>query len=329
MNPLVRRLILLTALVSGCNNIALENRPCPCATGWQCCEGANVCVAEGTQCPASLTVTPATAHLSPLQVVRFSAAGSDRVRWRVEEADGGRIDANGLYRPPLKAGTYHLVATDESGLQATAEAVVTPLSVELVAGQLGGEGDADGVGSDARFRKGFQIAADEHGDLIIGDGYLLRKLERKSGLVSTLATTRYRIGMLAVGGDAAYYYGGGSQAPLARVSLTTGVEETILPYVSVRAFAADGQGHLYLINHCRRPSARTCCFFSSLKTFTPAGGPCPPRPRQRLGAPATTGRFSGVPHWPVLGVHRGAIWPIRAATHGRPQPDRRRRGRLS
>src|SRR5690606_32825499 len=54
-----------------------------------------------------------------------------------------------------------------------------------------------------------------------------------------------------------------------------------------------------------RPSASTVCFFSSLKTFTPGGGPRPAASRQRPGAVATTGRFSGVHHWPVLGVHRG------------------------
>src|SRR5690606_10829947 len=55
-----------------------------------------------------------------------------------------------------------------------------------------------------------------------------------------------------------------------------------------------------------RPSASTVCFFSSRKTFTPGGGPRPAASRQRPGAVATTGRFSGVHHWPVLGVHRGS-----------------------
>ncbi len=33
-------------------SVALENRPCPCASGWTCCAEQNVCVAPGTVCPA-------------------------------------------------------------------------------------------------------------------------------------------------------------------------------------------------------------------------------------------------------------------------------------
>jgi hypothetical protein len=52
-----------------------------------------------------------------------------------------------------------------------------------------------------------------------------------------------------------------------------------------------------------RPSTSTCCFVSSLKTFTSAGDhvPVPPSTTWRL----TSGRFSGVHDWPVLGVPRG------------------------
>jgi len=48
-----------------------------------------------------------------------------------------------------------------------------------------------------------------------------------------------------------------------------------------------------------RPSARTCCRFSSLKTLLTRRRVSP---RRRQCPAGSIGRFCGVPHWPVLGV---------------------------
>src|SRR5208337_4131990 len=70
--------------------------------------------------------------------------------------------------------------------------------------------------------------------------------------------------------------------------------------------------------HPSRPSANTCCRFSSFKTLAiPA--------ENHTGSPTVNvpsvsppyGRFSGVHIWPVLGVHRGFC------THGSLRGDRR------
>ena len=46
-------LALASAALPACGaSVALENRPCPCASGWTCCAEQNVCVAPGTVCPA-------------------------------------------------------------------------------------------------------------------------------------------------------------------------------------------------------------------------------------------------------------------------------------
>ncbi len=47
--------LLLTLTLGGAcaGSVSIENRSCPCADGWTCCPGANVCVAPGTACPAS------------------------------------------------------------------------------------------------------------------------------------------------------------------------------------------------------------------------------------------------------------------------------------
>jgi hypothetical protein len=35
--------------------VSLEKRPCPCTTGWTCCNQAQICVPQGTACPARPT----------------------------------------------------------------------------------------------------------------------------------------------------------------------------------------------------------------------------------------------------------------------------------
>src|SRR3954463_6726584 len=52
-----------------------------------------------------------------------------------------------------------------------------------------------------------------------------------------------------------------------------------------------------------RPSAMTCCRFSSLKTLLTSMEGTPSVVLNVL--PISIGRFSAVPHWPLLGVPRG------------------------
>src|SRR5579863_227637 len=52
-----------------------------------------------------------------------------------------------------------------------------------------------------------------------------------------------------------------------------------------------------------RPSAMTCCRFSSLKTLLTSMEANPSIVLNVL--PISIGRFSAVPHWPLLGVPRG------------------------
>src|SRR5215475_36417 len=52
-----------------------------------------------------------------------------------------------------------------------------------------------------------------------------------------------------------------------------------------------------------RPSARTCCRFSSFKTLLTRRRVSP---RRRQCPAVSIGRFCGVPHWPVLGVPQGS-----------------------
>ena len=56
-----------------------------------------------------------------------------------------------------------------------------------------------------------------------------------------------------------------------------------------------------------RPSAMTCCRFSSLKTLLTSMEGNPSVVLNVL--PISIGRFSAVPHWPVLGVPQGSAPP--------------------
>ena len=59
-----------------------------------------------------------------------------------------------------------------------------------------------------------------------------------------------------------------------------------------------------------RPSANTCCCFVSPKTLLMAAKEQVFLAGVNVSAATCGGRFSGVPHWPVLGVHRGSegLW---------------------
>lgn len=50
---MMRLLIASSLLLAACvSQVPEANRPCPCATGWVCCESQNVCVTETSACPA-------------------------------------------------------------------------------------------------------------------------------------------------------------------------------------------------------------------------------------------------------------------------------------
>jgi hypothetical protein len=61
--------------------VALDNRPCPCASGWTCCETQSVCVAPGAICPgtsndagSSDASTDASPPVNPMQLASAQSA---------------------------------------------------------------------------------------------------------------------------------------------------------------------------------------------------------------------------------------------------------------
>src|SRR5438445_437489 len=169
--------VLSVVALGGCvGETALENLPCPCASGWTCCEGDNVCVREGASCPGpNLLITPGSASVALGHTLSLTA--SEPVTWSVEEASAGQIDAGGqftalLHRDPANGTSAVLATTDmgpfDGGLalvgdhlylgrsnNVSAELVWVPLlggAVEPIAGSIQqSEGMlVDGVGTAAR-----------------------------------------------------------------------------------------------------------------------------------------------------------------------------------
>jgi hypothetical protein len=94
----------------------------------------------------TVSVSPPTAQLAPLQQERFTATvqngTTQNVTWSVVEgAAGGSVDTSGNYSAPQAAGTYHLVATSVDNGTSTATATITvstgpPISVTVTPGSV-------------------------------------------------------------------------------------------------------------------------------------------------------------------------------------------------
>jgi sugar lactone lactonase YvrE len=146
---------------------------------------------------AHVVVTPAAPRLHAGERLRL--ATDVPVEWSVAEGDvGGSIDSDGQYTAPLVPGAYHVVAgvRSDPSQRATIAVTVDDWALELVAGELGGVGSADGVGEDARFWLPSGMASDGKGNLYVADqgSNIIRRVALDSGTVTTLAGSPLRWG---------------------------------------------------------------------------------------------------------------------------------------
>src|SRR5206468_1957160 len=104
--------------------------------------------------PAAITV--------PVGRTQFFVAGG-ATSWTVEESDGGSVestgDAYGAYAAPLKPGVYHVTASNGTA-SGTATVTVVSYTLSVVAGKLGGGGNLDDTGAQARFNRPTGLAYD-------------------------------------------------------------------------------------------------------------------------------------------------------------------------
>lgn len=76
----------------------------------------------------SVTISPSAINLTPGATQQFAAvvtgSSNTAVTWTVQEANGGTIDASGLYTAPPGLGEYHVIATSQADSTKSVTAVV-------------------------------------------------------------------------------------------------------------------------------------------------------------------------------------------------------------
>ena len=80
--------------------------------------------------PVGVSVTPATAFLTPGQTMQFAAnalPAGDAVQWTVSPATGGTISSTGLFTASTTQGVFSIQAKWTCGVEATWSAQVTIL----------------------------------------------------------------------------------------------------------------------------------------------------------------------------------------------------------
>src|SRR5262249_39618523 len=138
-----------------------------------------------------ISIFPPSATVATGMSLLFTATSNppSAITWSVMEgAAGGTIDSNGLYTAPSVAGTYHVLATNADAQTASALITVVQGQLNLIAGGLGGPGNVDDVGANARFHQPQGIVIESSGNLLIADSRN-NKIRRvtPSGAVTTFA----------------------------------------------------------------------------------------------------------------------------------------------
>jgi hypothetical protein len=183
------RAMLLGLLLTSCAPpLVLEGAPCPCSSGWSCCENVSICVREGQSCPIvpGPVVNPPNAELGQDRIQRFTATEPD-VTWAIEEgATGGTIDQTGRYRAPNAVGQYHVLASARGGVTRVT-VTVRPLRLSVLAGSAGGASKhpVDGVGQLVRLSEPKGLALVD-GQLFFSDQQRLRRLDLATRRVDTI-----------------------------------------------------------------------------------------------------------------------------------------------
>lgn len=159
---LVAAVVALAAMPACGASVALDNRPCPCASGWTCCASRNVCVGPGASCPAPAAPdagredapsdapppAPNPVALAKAQSARCMTTDRDHVYWQ---------NANGLIVGAPKAGGDLQISHFQ-----------TPIANDPRCG-LATDG-SNIFGTAYQYGKLLKIALESNGEWVIGGG---------------------------------------------------------------------------------------------------------------------------------------------------------------
>ena len=126
----------LAAAAACGDTVSLEDRPCPCASGWTCCAEQNVCVAPGVVCPVPVAQdggsSDAQAPSNPIELAmaqsaRCMATDADHVYWKNSDGlivgapkAGGTIEVS-HFETPVAADARCGLAVDGKQIYGTAQ----------------------------------------------------------------------------------------------------------------------------------------------------------------------------------------------------------------
>lgn len=92
------------------------------------------CGSDDDKKNVSVSINPATASIKAGATQSFTASvtgdKNTAVTWKVEEANGGSVNASGLYTAPATAGTYRVTATSVADTKKSATATVTVMPLD-------------------------------------------------------------------------------------------------------------------------------------------------------------------------------------------------------
>jgi streptogramin lyase len=162
-----------------------------CIVGVQACGGGGG--SQTQTAPPVITSEPKSLTVNSGASAAFSvtATGATSYQWQRNgnAITGATADSYSITTTSANNGdSYTVVATNAGGSTTSLPATLRVTGLSVLAGQIGGEGYADGDKSQARFWGPAAVALDTSGNLYVADYNAVRKIS-PAGVVSTLVGT--------------------------------------------------------------------------------------------------------------------------------------------
>jgi len=285
---------------------------------------------DGGDAPGADRAGPDAATDVPVDGAADNAGGD-----AASDVDGTRDAVNGDTARVDSGGGEAAVGSPDAATAdaATPDAAPPVRTLQILAGTVGGPGNADGVGAEARFALLQRVATDGMGNLFVEDGSAIRKMELATARVTTIAGSPTESGNADGTGSAARFsfteglvvdhgalYVGDGGNLVRRVDLSTGAVTTLAGSAGcatpqdgtgagacfgfTAALTGNGQGTLLLTDSAGLRKVTTAGVVTTLPVTTA-------RPLRTLGmGPGSTVFASDGNLVMAVDITTGAVTPI-------------------